>query len=68
MLNYILATEQPVVTFDSRDKCLVCLITCNKFIKQCTGQTTDHFRSRWNKCKSKSRGFDRGEQSMQEHL
>ena len=35
---------------------------------QYTDQTTDHFRSRWNNYKSKSRSFDRREQCMQEHL
>ena len=50
------------------DKCLVYLMGCNKCKKQYTGQTRDHFRSRWNNCKSKSRSFDRGEQCMQERL
>ena len=54
--------------FDCDDKCLVYLMTCNKFKKQCTRQTTDQFRSRWNNYKSKNRSFDRGEQCMQEHL
>ena len=54
--------------FDCNDKCLVYLMTCNKCKKQCTGQTTDHLRSRWNNCMSKSRSFDRGGQCMQEHL
>ena len=54
--------------FDCNDKCLVYLMTCNKWKKQYTGQTTDHFRSRWNNYMSKSRSFDRGEQCMQEHL
>ena len=35
--------------FDCNDKCLVFLMTCNKFKKQYTGQTTEHFRSRWRK-------------------
>ena len=34
------------VNFDCNDKCLVCLLTCNKYKKQYTGQTTDHFRKR----------------------
>ena len=54
--------------FDCNDKCLVYLMTCNKCKKQCTGQTTDQFCSKWNNYKSKSRSFDRGEQCMQEHL
>ena len=34
---------------DCNDKCLVYLLTCNKCKKkQCTGQTTDNFRGRWN--------------------
>ena len=54
--------------FDCNEKCLVYLLTCNKCKKQYTGQTVDYFRNRWNNYKSKSRSFDRGEESMQEHL
>ena len=54
--------------FDCNDKYLVYLMIYSKCKKQCTGQTADHFRSRWNNYKSKRRGFDRGEQCMQEHL
>ena len=50
--------------FDCNDKCLVYLMTYNKCKKQYTGQTTDHFRSRRNNYKSKSRSFDRGDQCM----
>ena len=32
------------------------------------GQTTDSFRSRWNKYKSKKRKFDTNEKCMQEYL
>ena len=39
------------------DKCLVYLVTCKICNKQCTGQTTDSFRSRWNNYKSKSRNL-----------
>ena len=53
---------------DCNNKCLVYLFICNKCKKQYTAQKTDHFHSRWNNCKSKSRSFDRGEQCMQEHL
>ena len=44
--------------------CATCKI-CNK---QYTGQTTDSFRSKWNKYKSKSRRFDENEKCMQEYL
>ena len=53
---------------DCNDKCLVYSLTCNKCKKQCTGQTTDNFRGRWNNYKSKSKSFKRGEKCMQEHL
>ena len=32
--------------FDCNEKCLVYLITCNKYLKQYVGQTVDMFRSR----------------------
>ena len=54
--------------FDCNDKYLVYLMSCNKCKKQYTGQTTDHFCSRWSNYKSKSSSFDRGEQCMQKHL
>ena len=54
--------------FDCNDKCLVYLLACNRCKRQCTGQKTDHFRRKWNDCKSKSGSFDRGEQYIQEHL
>ena len=50
------------------DKCLVYLFTCNKCIKQYTGQTTDNLRGRWNNYKSKSKSFRRGGECIQEHL
>ena len=53
---------------DCNDKCLVYLLTCNKWKKQYTGQTTDNFRCRWNNYKSKSKSFKIGEKCMQEHL
>ena len=54
--------------FNCNDKCLVYLATCKICNKQYTGQTTDSFRSTWNKYKSKSRKFDRNEKCMQEYL
>ena len=53
---------------DSNDKFLVYLLTCNKCKKQCTGHTTDNLRGRWNNCKSKSKGFKRGEKCIEKHL
>ena len=44
------------------------LMNCNKCKKQYTTQNSDHFRSRQNNCKSKSKYFDRGEQCMKVHL
>ena len=54
--------------FNCNDKCLVYLATSKISNKQCTGQTTDSFRSRGNNYKSKSRKFDRTEKCMQEYL
>ena len=50
------------------DKCRVNLLTCNKFKKQYTSQTTDNFSGRLNNYKSKAKSFTRGEKCMQEHL
>ena len=46
--------------FDCNEKCLVCLITCNKCLKQYIGQTADIFRSQWTNYKDNSGIFDRG--------
>ena len=54
--------------FNSNDKCLVYLATCEICNKRYNGQTIDSFRSRWNNYKSKSRKFDRNEKCMQEYL
>ena len=53
--------------FDCNEKCLVCLITCNKCLKQYIGQTVDIFRSRWTNYKDNSGIFDRGK-TTQKHL
>ena len=45
---------------DCNEKCLVYLLTCNKYKEQYTGQTTDNFCGRWNNYKSKSKSFKRG--------
>ena len=50
--------------FDSNEKCLVYLITCNKCSKQYVGKTVDMFRSRWNNYKDNYRKVDRGEDYM----
>ena len=39
-------------SFDCNDKCLIYLLSCKSCGKQDVGNTTDHFRSRWNNCKS----------------
>ena len=49
-------------------KCLIYLLTCKTCSKQYTGETTDHFRYRWNNYKANDRKFQRGEPCMQEHL
>ena len=50
------------------DKCLIYYVTCKQRNKQCTGETTDLFRNRWNSCKDNARKFDRKKSCMQEHL
>ena len=37
------------------DKCLVDLLSCKVFVRQCTGQTVDEFRYRWNYYKDNKR-------------
>ena len=44
------------------------LLTCNKYKRQNTGQTSDNFRGRWNNYKSRSKSFKRGEKCIQERL
>ena len=50
------------------DRCVIYLLTCKQCQKQCTGETTDDFRYRWNSYKSNSRKSDRKESCMQEHF
>ena len=38
------------------DKCLVYLLSCKVFVRQCTSQTVDEFRYRWNNYKDNRRG------------
>ena len=47
--------------FDCMEKCLTCLLTCNKCRKQYVGQTVDNFCYRWNNYRYNSR------MSMTEH-
>ena len=54
--------------FECKEKCLVYLLTCKKFLKQYVGQTIDTIRHRWNNYKSSDRKFQRYEPCMQEHL
>ena len=44
------------------------LATCKMCNIEHIGQTTDSFRSRWNKYKSKKRKFDTNEKCMREYL
>ena len=39
-------------SFNCNDKCLICLLICKSCGEQYVGNTTDHFRSRWNNYKS----------------
>ena len=39
-------------SFDCNEKCLVYRLSCKSCGKQDVGNTTDHFRSRWNNYKS----------------
>ena len=51
------------------DKCIICLLTCNKCELQYVGETVDDFRLRWNKCKyNDDRKYLRKEVCMQQHL
>ena len=54
--------------FDSNERCLIYLITCNRCLKQYVGETVDTFRHKWNNNKDNARKFERGEHCMQIHL
>ena len=47
-------------SFDCNDKCLIYLFSCKSCGKQFVGNTTDHFRSRWNSYKSNVRKAESG--------
>ena len=47
-------------SFDCNDKCLIYLLSCKSCGKQYVGNTTDHFRSRWNNYKSDVRKAESG--------
>ena len=48
-------------SFDSNERCLIYLLTCNCCQKQYVDQTLNIFRNRWNNYKDNRRKFDRGE-------
>ena len=48
-------------SFDCNDKCLIYLLSCKSCGKQYVGNTTDHFRSRWNNYKSDVRKAESGD-------
>ena len=48
-------------SFDCNDKYLIYLLSCKSCGKQYVGNTTDHFRSRWNKYKSDVRKAESGD-------
>ena len=54
--------------FNCSEKCLVCLLTCNKSLKQYVGQTLDKLCQWWNNYRSNDWKFQRLEPCMQEHL
>ena len=54
--------------FNCSEKCLVCLLTCNKSLKQYVGQTLDKLCQWWNNYKSNDWKFQRLQPYMQEHL
>ena len=54
--------------FNCNDKCLVYLLTCNRYKKQYVGQTVDKYRFSWNNYKSNCRKRQCGETCMQQHL
>ena len=55
-------------SFDSSEKCLIYVLTCNCCHKQYIGQLVDIFRNRWNNYKDNVRKFNRGENCMERHL
>ena len=55
-------------SFDSNNKCLIYLLTCNCCQKQYVVQTVGKFRNKWNNYRDNARKFDRGEHCTQRHL
>ena len=53
---------------NGHDRCIIYLLTCKQCQKQCTGESTDGWRYKWNNYKPSSRKFDRMESRMQRHL
>ena len=47
-------------SFDYNDQCLIYMLSCKSRGKQYAGNTTDHFRGRWNKYKSDVRRAESG--------
>ena len=47
-------------SFDCNKKCLIYRLSCKSYRKQDVGNTTDHFRSRWNNYKSDVRKAESG--------
>ena len=54
--------------FDCNEKCLVYILTCNKWKIQHIGKAIDQFRSRWNYYKYDSRKHSQGATCMQQHF
>ena len=48
-------------SFDCNNKCLIYLLSCKSCSKQYVGNTTNHFRSRWNNYKSDVRKAESGD-------
>ena len=51
-------------SFDYHDKCLIYLLSCKSYDRQYVGNTTDYFRSKWNKYKSDVRKAESGDMEM----
>ena len=53
---------------NSKDQCLVYLLTCDVCLKQCVGQTVEELMYRWNNYKTNSRKYQEYSTCIQQHL
>ena len=54
--------------YNTNDKCLIYLLTCNKCMFQYIGKTVNEFRLRWNNDKMNNRNILKGQTCMQQQL